>query len=232
MTRACSHRPEAGNILLYVLLGILLLGGLTVALRNTGNFQDNIDTEDLVLKGTQVQRYGAELESAVRSLIQRGVSESDIRFAHPDAASATYGTITTTPENQVFASEGGLAKYRDPPAGVNDGSKWEFFGTTDVPQVGSDDPELVAVLPNVTEAFCASINAQLGFAAGTQPTDHSGGGSPDCIMGADGDRFTGTFDSSPNTMDDTTFSRLPATQGCVQCATDNSYNYFYVLLAR
>jgi hypothetical protein len=231
MKISSRNRNEAGNILLYVLIGIVLLGALTVAVRNTGGFQDNIDKESLSLKAGQVERYGAELESAVRAVLQRGISEADIRFAHPDA-SATYGTITTDPENQVFSAQGGMAKYREPPSGVNDGSKWEFFGATDVPQVGSDKAELMAVLPNVTAAFCEVINKQLGFAAGTQPTDHSGGGTPDCVMGANGDRFTGTFDTSPNTMDDTTFSRLPALQACVQCATDSSYNYYYVLLAR
>lgn len=223
---------QNGSILLYILLGIVLLGALTIALRNTGGGQENIDKEDMILKATQIQKYGGELATAVNSLVSNGISEADIRFAHPDAATE-YGNITTTPTLQVFAPTGGKAPYKTPPDGVNDGSLWEFFATTDIPQVGSDKAELVAVLPNVTEGFCVTINQQLGFTTGTQPTDNTTGTTPDCVMGAAAQRFTGSFnDTSPNIMNGTTFSRLPPLQACVYCAADSSYNYYYVLLAR
>ncbi len=224
-------KSESGSIIFYVLLGIVLIGLLTVALRNSGGGLDNIDKEDLILKAGQVQRYAAELARGVSTLLENHISEADIRFAHPDAATE-YGTITTNPGNQVFDVTGGRASYQPAPDGINDGSAWEFFGTSDIPQVGSDKPELIAVLPHVTQEFCETMNAQLGFTAGTQPTDDAAG-SPACVMGGSSDRFAGTFDdASPNTLDDTTFSKLPAYQACVLCASDNSYNYYYVLMAR
>ena len=116
---------------------------------------------------------------------------------------------------------------------MNDGSQWEFFGTSDIPQVGSAKAELLAVLPKVTVEFCESINRQLGFDAGTLPTDNVNGSSPDCVYSAvAADRFVGTFSAAPNTLDDATFTRLPALQGCVRCASSSEYHYFYVLLAR
>lgn len=227
-----NKNSEQGNVLFYILLGLVLLGVLTVAIRNSGGLEENIDREDYTLKAGQVQRYGQELSQAVNAVLGNGASETQIRFAHGSAA-ADYGTITTTPTNQVFSSAGGKANYQLPPDGVNDGSKWEFFATTRIPQVGSNRAELVAVLPNVTQGFCTIINKQLGFTTGTQPTDNTNGSTPDCVMGASTNRFTGTFlDSSPNLMDSTTFSRLPAMQGCVSCASGSTYNYFYVLLAR
>lgn len=224
---------ERGNIFFYILIGIILVGALTVAIRNSGGIEGNIDREDMFLKATRVQKYGSELAHAVQTLLQNDVSEADIRFAH-DEADTAYGTITTNPENQVFTPEGGGAIYQTPPTGVNDGSLWEFAATTDIPEVGSDKADLVAVLPEVTESFCQIINSQLGFTTGTQPTDSATGTTPDCVMvGGDSDRFAGTFkDTSPNIMDDTSFSRLPSLQGCVYCASDSTYNYFYVLLAR
>ncbi len=226
------YQTDKGSILLYILLGIVLIGILTIILRNSGGGSQNIDTEDLVLKAGQAQRYGDELSASVNSLLSNGVSEADIRFAHPDAP-ADYGTITDDPAWQVFGKAGGKANYRAAPANVNDGSAWEFFATTRVPQVGSDKTELIAVLPNVTEAFCNVINSQLGFTKGTQPTDNTTGSTPDCIMGAAAHRFTGSFsDSSPNLMDATTFSRLPVLQACVYCESGTTYNYYYVLMAR
>lgn len=227
-----QHTKQKGSILLYILLGIVLLGALTVALRNTESGIDNIDKEDMILKAGQVQRYAVNLSSAINLLLGNGLSEADIRFAHPDAASE-YGLITSIPTRQVFSPSGGKASYAVPPDGVNDGSLWEFFGTTNIPQIGSDKAELIAVLPNVTEGFCATVNAQLGFTSGTQPTDSATGTTPDCVMGAAAQRFTGTFsDTTPNILDDGTFSRLPSLQACVYCAADSTYNYYYVLLAR
>lgn len=227
-----SPRPSAqsGNILFYVLIGIVLLGALTVALRPGGDAGKDPDSERLTIKATEVQRYGAQLQQGVLSLIDKGVSESDIRFAHP-LASSDYGDITTNPANEVFSTTGGNVEYTTPPKGINDGSPWEFFGTSDIPQVGSAKSELIAVVPNVTKEFCDTVNLQLGFAQGTQPLDIASGASPDCVYSAVGsDRFTGTYDTSPNTLTAATFSRIPSMQACVRCGT--TYQYFYVLLAR
>ncbi len=223
---------QNGSILLYILLGIVLLGMLTVALRNVGTGTGNIDREDMILKAGNIQRYGQEMASAVADLLSSGLSETDIRFAHPDAP-LDYGTITIDPTHQVFGKSGAKLTYQTPPDGINDGSPWEFFATTRIPQVGSDRAELVAVLPHVTQEFCQMIDRQLGFSSGTQPTDSTTGTTPDCVAGASSQRFTGGFnDISPNEMDATSFSRLPSLQACVYCAADSTYNYYYVLLAR
>ena len=229
MTRFNSS--ENGNILFYVLIGIVLVGLLTVALRNTSGYKENIDSEGMVLKSSEIQRYGDELARAVNILMDKKVSEADIRFAHPDASS-DYGTITTNPGNQIFSTQGGQATYKLPPAGISDGSPWEFFATSKIPQVGSDRAELIAVLPHVTQSFCQTINSQLGFTSGTQPTDDAAG-SPACVMGSSSNRFTGSYsDTSPNPLDGASFSKLPAYQACVYCASSSTYNYYYVLLSR
>ena len=223
---------ERGSILVYVLLGIVLIAALTVAIRNTSTGgQSNLDREDAVLKFSQIQRHGSEFAAAVQDLLQSGLSEADIRFAHPDAP-ADYGTITTDPTHQIFGKTGAKAIYRTIPTGINDGSPWEFFATTQLIQAGSDRAELIAVLPNVTEDFCKVVNAQLGFHT-NDPTDSATGTSPDCVKGGASDRFTGSFDdATPNLLDDTTFSHLPAPQACVYCASDSTYNYYYVLMTR
>lgn len=223
---------EAGNIIFYVLLGIVLIGLLTMALRKTNEQSKDLDQEQIFIKSTQIQKYAAQVAQAVAYLQEKGVSETDMRFAHPKA-SGDYGTITTNPQNQVFHPTGGNADYQLPPTGLNDGSKWEFYGTTDIPQIGSDKSDLIMVLPNITQEACQIINRQLGFDINTQPEDVASGANPDCVYSTTAaDRFTGAFDSTPNVLDDTTFSRLPVTQACVLCASDGTYNYFYVLNSR
>lgn len=228
-----SRSGQSGNVLFYVLIGIVLISALTVALRMGDSITD-LDRENFGLKATQLARQAASIQGAVQEMVtRRGVSESDLRFAHP-LAGTEYGTITTNPQNQVFGTSGGNVEYPKPPAGVNDGSKWEFYGTTAMPQVGSDLPELIAVLPNVSLEFCQAVNLQLGFAAGTMPDDPSTNG---CVASSSPatDRFTGTFAATANVPTAASFSKLPAQQACVRCQPAvglYTYNYVYVLLAR
>lgn len=232
-----TSRAQDGNILFMILGAIILLGLLTIALRQSGQpGGGGIDSEKTALAATQVKSYGAELEHAVQLVLSNGISESDIRFAHPDA-NADYGDITIQPHRQIFDPKGGAAAYRAPPEGINDGSGWEFYGGTHLPSVGSERADLIAVLPNVTQAFCEKTNA-LNDLTG-QPADTGGatasGASPgDCLsLGTQGRFDDGQqFYDPPNTTNEASFSHKPAPEGCVQCTTDGAHHYYHVIMAR
>jgi type II secretory pathway pseudopilin PulG len=242
-----QHRTaERGNMLFMILIAVVLIGILTAVIMNTGGGESaNIDEETLVLRTSEAQRYTSELERAVLFIVHNGHSESDIRFAHPDAASE-YGDLSADvdPTDQVFHQDGGAANYKAPPEAINDGSPWEFYGGTALPGVGSDRADLVAVLPNVTAQFCARIN-RLDGQSGT-PTDTggslaSGAAAGDCVnMGEDG-RFGDIrqFYATPNTTNTATFEQDPqvtgvrtALEACVHCAADGKDHFYHVLLAR
>ena len=223
--------PESGNIFVIIFIAIILIALLTVAVRGTSSGRNSISQEELKVQVAEVIRYGAELENGVHQVLQNGASETEIRFAHADAP-AEYGVITTTPTFQVFSQSGGNATYRTAPANILESGtgQWEFYGTTNIPQVGSDKAELIAVLPHVTADFCAQINKDLGLTG--QPNDNTTGTTPDCVQGAAINRFGAGagFMSPANNLDSTTFSHLPATSACVTCGTD--YHYYQVLLTR
>lgn len=242
-----ARKGERGNLLFIILIAIALLGALTVAIQSTSRPDgNNIDREDLVIRTSEVQRYASELERAVMFIMQNGKSEIDIRFAHPKAHS-DYGDLSadTDPSDQVFHREGGGATFRAAPDGINDGSAWEFYGGTTIPGVGSIRDDLVAVLPNVSQEFCARINDLNGQAS--LPIDNGsgnpGGISPGgCVaIGPDG-RFdagqqfysmiTNVMDEATFTQDANTSAASPAPQACVQCARDSAYHFYHVLLAR
>ncbi len=220
-----TDNTESGNVFFFLLLAIALIGIVTAALRAGSDENANIDKETMVLKTKMVREYANELERAVVFVMQNEVSEVDIRFAHPDA-SVDYGDIDTDPEHQIFNRSGGGAMYREAPSGINDGSLWEFYGQTHMPEVGSSRAELLAVLPNVTEEFCDAVNAQYGYTG--QPAD-----TATCLnAGASGRFDDGTqFAGAPNTTDEASFSITPAMQGCVIC-DDSSRHFFHVLMAR
>lgn len=252
----CEPCPESGNVLFMILIAVALIGLLTAAVQQTGRPDgSSIDKEALVLRASEVQRYASELERAVTFIMQDGKSESDIRFAHIDA-DPDYGDITsdTDKTDQVFDREGGGALYRAPPAGINDGSAWEFYGGTHVPGIGrSDRAELVAVLPQVTEAFCRKIN-EINGQDGTMLDDGtstaSGTNAGDCVYAGANGRFDDSqqFYSTINTMvetaasfehDDNTSAPRPALQGCVLCSIDsdgdgnnNDRHFYHVLMSR
>ncbi len=241
-----QNNTERGNILFMVLIAVALIGLLTAAIMNTGGGESaNIDDEKLVIRASEVQRHASELERAVLFIMNNGKSEAELRFMHPDAPSS-YGDLSsdTDPSDQVFHQSGGGAGYKAAPEDVNDGSRWEFYGGTAIPGVGSDRAELIAVLPNVTQQFCEHIN-RLAGQTGTPEDTGAGlasGGSPgSCLnLGANG-RFTDSrqFYATPNTVDEATFEQdpeiseaRPALQACVHCAADNQNHYYQVLLAR
>lgn len=247
MPRRGRTRREDGNILFMVLIAIVLIGALTVAIQFSSRPEGaNIDNETLVIRASEVQRYASELERAVLFIMQSGKSESDIRFAHPDAPSA-YGDLSADPDpsDQVFDRNGGGAAYRDPPEDVQvTAAPWEFYGGTALPGVGSGRAELIAVLPNVTQQFCDRINqlnGQTGTPEDTGGAAASGASAGDCLnLGANG-RFRDAqqFYDTPNTTDQTTFEQDSVTgaaktalQACVVCALDSENHFYHVLMAR
>ncbi len=237
------HHPESGNIIFFILLAVVLIGLVTAALRSGGDEGANVDKEKALLSATQVRQYAAELERAVAFILtDNNASEVDIRFAHPDAPAAYGNNYNVTPRNQVFSPEGGGAEYRTPPGGVNDGSKWQFYGGTALPNVGdSAQADLIAVLPNVTPEICTKINEIARLSA--PPEDSGGGaGTSACVDLGAGYEFSNTdgtagtdddYAAAPNTADAASFPAAdPVMEGCIKCTGDNSLHYFHVLHAR
>ena len=245
-----SAHTQSGNVLFMILIAIVLIGALTAAVQFTNRSEGtSIDREDVIIKASEVQRYASELERAVNYIMENGLSESALRFAHPDAPTE-YGDLTadTDTRDQVFAQDGGGALYRAPPEGINDGSNWEFYGGTHIPSMGTGRAELVAVLPNVTQEFCDRINVLnnqtlnpedngTGLANGNSSSDSAG----ECVDLGDNGRFIGQFHNSPNTMEDATFEQdtayspsvpYPAPQACVQCREGGNNHFYHVLMTR
>lgn len=225
---AVTRRGERGNVLLMVLIAIALIAALTAVISKGGDDNTAIDKETLALRASEVQRYASELERGIKYIAGHGAGEEDFRFAVPTDPATDYGNITATPGFQMFSPEGGGAAYRLPPAGIQTsaGGVWEFYGNTAVPQAGSAKAELIAVLPNVTQAFCQRIN-QLNAQTNSQPAD-GGGNIHDSTQRFDG----GTLyrDTTPNALTAASFTKLPPLQACVQ--SGSVFHFYHVLYAR
>lgn len=225
---------ESGNMLIYILGAILLIGILIVATK--GNYQPgaSIDGEKVTLQALQVRRYASEIERGLNFAMQNGLVESDIRFAHSKALPA-YGTYGTNPKAEIFHPEGGGVEWRDQPANIQTlSAPWVFTGMSHVLNVGTSCAqatcsELLAILPNVSKAFCIQMNNAVGI--------ENPSGNPPVELNSFNyaTPFAGTFTYS--TVLDTTGNYTSGrTEGCFEGkggdAVAGRYYYYKVLLVR
>lgn len=221
-----NNQTQQGNVIFFILIAVALFAALNYALMRGDGGVHNIDNERHIILSTEVIQYGAELSQAVKIVLNNNLSESDLSFAHANASS-NYGDAGALPTNtQIFSVSGGQAEYRLPSSDISSAATWEFYGESAMPQVGSLNADLIAVLPDVTKPFCDVFNGQQGLdISGTYPED-----TATCFKAADADRFVGSFNGTPNTLDTSTFSLMPTQSACVQCGTD--YHIYMVIYAR
>jgi hypothetical protein len=232
-----------GNILFIILIAIALFGALSFAVSQskTGTAK-NMSGEKLTIKVDQLLEYAQNVRSAVNFIYtHNNISESDIRFAHPEL-DAAYGDYTAlNSEQMVFDPSGGGIDYKPAPAGINDGSDWFFTGRTCVSQVGTDggaggachgvpNSELIMFLPNVTYEACVEIDRKLSLltASGTPPQDDIN------MYNIATDHFSGTF-GAVYSIYDSGGILVGAKAGCVEGHTTpaaGTYHFYQVLLER
>lgn len=225
---------QSGNILVYILGAIILIGLLTIMVKGSSTPGAGIDREALEIRVAEVQQYGNELERAVAYVLRNGYSETDIRFAHPNHSSA-YGDITDDPARQIFAREGGGATWRDNPSDIQTvDTDWIFNARNVVNGVGSTgtthgNVDLIALLMNVTEDFCLLINNKNNIENPSDAPPQDNGTLQYSTL------FVGDY-SRVNHMAATPTNYFEGKmEGCFEGDTDppaGTYHYYRVLLAR
>ena len=230
-----NNNKQSGNILIYILGAIFLLGLLIVTIRGSNTSSSGVTEENMMIRISEIQQYGAELENSIAFILQKGFSETEIKFSHPDA-DPNYGLISDNPERQVFHRDGGAATYRKAPKEIQSTpTQWLFNAQNNIPLVGStnnsnsnNDVELIAFLPNVTKQFCVTLNEKLGITnpSNSPPNDNGG-----VEFSAE---FNGSFDMS-ETIGDSGNLLDGKTEGCFEgggSPPSGTYHYYRALLIR
>lgn len=195
--------PQSGNALWFILIAVVLLGGLTILMtRSSSTSDDSGDYERNRIHASEMMRYANGISTAVQNLISRGCSESQISFWYDsdndgseDASDLYYNAAA--PMNKtchVFAPEGGAIVYA-PPKDVwlnATGEKIDYVGAEQcIANVGTGDTtcdnsntdlmyQVIAIKPEL----CMAINNMVGI-------DNTGGLPPTEAHGST--RFTGSF---------------------------------------
>ena len=236
----------SGNALWFVLLGLFLLGALTVFLSRSGSSVDQSgDVEQMRIISSEIFRSAKGIEEAVRQMQSRGVSENDISFDGGPTGYADCGADAC----KIFKSAGGGQSYQIPRDTWLDSSEsaQATYGTWFIPAnvcvegvpsgagchtdaTGSSE-DLVLILPWIRIDLCKQINRELNI--------DNPGGNPPVETGdawtAGNVKFAGTF-ADGAAIDDTAALLTGKRSGCFTGKTgslpDGGYHYFHVLIPR
>lgn len=245
---------ESGNVLFLILIAVALFAALSYAVtQSTRSGGGSTEREQALLGSSAMTQYPTALRTSVIRMILGGTGAEQILFNPP---SNSFGGETTS-EALVFHPEGGGAVYQTGQSDVLDvGSTgtWYFNAQWEVTGIGLDGAggaDVIAFLPDVSDAVCRRVNEELGLdlTSCTQTTT----GIPDLLTAEDGTNFTVvaeqmqtvTFDGStvqatggipdpaPNTLEADGCNALNGQASACVFDDDNTRNIFYsVLLER
>lgn len=238
-------KTQSGNALWLILIAIFLLGGLTVLLSRAGNqTEDTGSGEKTQIVASEVLRYGADIETAIKTLLGRGCSENEISLWHDsngdnleNSADANYNSDAPTDHScHVFHVDGAGLTFKDAAKKINATLQTQFYTASSAAaykHIGTDERADVFLYitgtPAQMNAFCAAANRIGGIApTGSAPAnvfDPADTG----VVNVVATPFTGTF-----AADDTSPDENPAggkKSFCAGISTTRTV-YIYAVLAR
>ncbi|MFP4313580.1 MAG: hypothetical protein ACLFR0_04550 [Alphaproteobacteria bacterium] len=226
------RRTEAGNVFLFILIGIVLFAAISFVMsrgfRSEGT--SKISDRQAELAAADILSYIQRVERGISRVRRSNISENDISLEFDGNfvnANCDAPADAAFPDCQVFNARGGRVSVVPPPANANDGTDWHFTGHTCIADIGNGDgtcegdsisnEELLMVLRNVDQNVCEALNERLGITG--IPADTGGGFSATA--------FTGTFADNTEII----LAGGPFRAACYD-AGGNTYHFYKVLMER
>ena len=234
-----KNKKQNGNVLFLILIAVVLFAALSYAVTQSSRGGGSATSEKNMLTASQLFQYGTSLSTAIMRMQINGVADTEVCF-YTGSNHADYNHAGCADDtNNVFHPDGGGATYQAPPAGIHDGTEWEFTARAQIWGQGSttpgsptaDDVDLFMVIRDVNDDVCLAINQQVGLTS--TPVD-----SGDLNVA----RFNGVYsggvdnlDGCPSNCASLAVSPIASNNlntGCFQ-ENDTSENvFFYTLIAR
>jgi hypothetical protein len=202
-----NRRHEFGNALFLILIAVTLFAALSYAVTRSNRGGGSVSEEANLIASSQITQYPAGVRTGITRMLIRGSSVSGIQFDIPGESG-----YTSNVEDQVFHPEGGGVVNQSPDAEAltTSSGSWEFNTDFTVSNIGTSDPEMVAVLGNIKDGICENINQQL-----------TGDDTIPSVTDAISDLESGTVSLSGAGIDGQPFL-------CVEASDGNAY--YHVLL--
>lgn len=229
-----TQTHENGNVLIFILIAVFLLGALTAMFaRSSNTTEETGSVERGSIYASAIMRNSTATEAAVHNLLTRGCSESELNFY--TASSGAPSTNASAPSDNscdIYNAAGaGMTPY------VN-ATSYPYFTTGDVSNIGSTAADLIEVVAydnkddgvvGLSDETCMALNRTLenGFSFSALPSADLTGGS----------RFTGSFSGAPQfgySGGSTPMDKVKA--GCVTDTGCNAgagcYAFYNIILKR
>lgn len=226
MMKTPKHNPQAGNAVIFVLLGVILFGALIYTFTRSGQKGiSNLNKQEAKIAAQDVMSYAQAIERAVNRVRKNGCSENLINF--DDAALTAYTNGDAPGDNScdIFNASGGNITYSAPPTKAGTATEWIFTGATEIEGAGEEGTgDLVIMLRGIDVAVCNEINQNLGITT----TDNA---PPGDATTPPYTKFVGTFANNA-AINDTDADIDKKTAGCVELTGASEYVFFSTLLER
>ncbi|MFN3700645.1 MAG: hypothetical protein ACK4VI_03880 [Alphaproteobacteria bacterium] len=244
-----QRRGERGNVLIYILLAIALLAGLSFAVANSSrNSGGQISQERMNMAVNEILEISNNIAAAVTQLTLRGCSHNQISFQNPVVAGYANPTAPVDNSCDVYHINGGGLTYQapqtiwfDPAISTATANYGEIIftantcinqvgtGTTACDTAGASAADLIMAIPYLHNDICIELNRRLSVgAAGAAPPQDDGAAWDSTNL-----RFTGAYNGGA-ILRDTDGVLDGKRSGCFEADTTpvTGFHYFRVLIAR
>ena len=225
---------QSGNALIFILIAIVLLGGLTMLLSRSGSqTEDTGAIEGLTIQATNTLKYASAIEATVQTLLTRGCSESQLSFQNTNPLSEDYSN-PNAPANEschVFSPKGGAQTYKVLPAGLyttsGNGLPLFFAGHSITANAGTTQSDLGLFFNNITKDFCMALNRTLGI---SNPSADAPVETTDSVAGT---YFKGGFGGVVTDPIGNNAALTGKRSGCMKRSDQgNMYQFYQILIAK
>lgn len=188
MKKLKYHSSQSGSSLLIILVAVALFAALSYVISQQSNSSSSLSNEKIRLIASDIIDMGNKLSDSTARLRLRQISNTKISFENSNVAGYTNAACTTD-LCKIFTFDGGGKDWETPTPDVNGGVDWGYTGDVAIKNIGSDDADLVAILPELSLDICNRINTLIGI--------YGAGGTPTVLAAVTANKFTGAYAGVP-----------------------------------
>jgi hypothetical protein len=225
------EKKDAGNAMIYVLIGIALFAALAYTFMRGGkSAQSGLSSNQSKIAAQDILDYAADIEKAVNRLRGNGCSENQLSFetadALPNAAAYANANAPGDYSCHIFHESGGrmvwksFQEYMTSPETARIVNRPAYSGQTVIQDVGTTAPELFFVLPDLPVEICNAINKSAGITGAMANDTYTAG------------PFTGSFASTSTLADNGTNPATVAGKTAFCMYNGSQYFFMKVLIER
>lgn len=180
-----SSSRQNGSALFMILIAVALFAALSFALSQQSDSGKALSSEKIRILASDVIDMGTQMSETIAHMRLNKITLQKISFENP-VMTGYINASCSVDSCKVFAYDGGGRDWEQPVTEVSHGADWGYTGDIAIKNVGTDDADLVAILPNLPLSICEQLNKMLGVK-----------GTPVAFNGVAAAQYVGNFSVTP-----------------------------------